>query len=209
VHPDVAADQHRVARRGAVRCDVDAVGDDPDARGVHVHPVAAAVVHHLGVAGHQPDPGGRRGGAHRRGDPAEVGHRGALLQDERRRQVQRRRARHGQVVDRAVDRQIADRAAREEHRLDHERVGGERDPGVPGRHDRAVTQFVPTGFGGGAGRAVPRQEQVLDQLAGHRAAAAVSHHDGRGVAQRDRAGPVLEVQPGGHEICTRSSRRYA
>ena len=42
------------------------------------------------------------------------------------------------------------------------------------------------GVGGGAER---RQEQVLDQLARHRAAAAVPHHDGRRVAQRRRADP--------------------
>ena len=41
--------------------------------------------------------------------------------------------------------------------------------------------------------AVARQEHVVDQLGRHRAAAAVAHHDGRAVAQRQRAGPALEA----------------
>ena len=44
----------------------------------------------------------------------------ALLEDQRQRQRERPRAGHGEVVDRAVDGQLADRAAREADRLDDE-----------------------------------------------------------------------------------------
>ena len=50
----------------------------------------------------------------------------ALLEDQRERQRERARARDGEVVDRAVDGQLADRAAGEAQRLDDEAVGRQR-----------------------------------------------------------------------------------
>ena len=38
------------------------------------------------------------------------------------------RARHGKIIDRAVDRQLADGAARKTERLHHKAVGGHRQP---------------------------------------------------------------------------------
>ena len=67
-------------------------------------------------------PRGRPHGLH---DAPQVVHGQALLEDEAGRQGQRPRPAHGQVVDRAVHRQRADVAAREEERADHEGVGGE------------------------------------------------------------------------------------
>ena len=52
----------------------------------------------------------------------------ALLQDQREGQVERSRAGDGQVVDRAADRQVAQVAAGEDRRVDHEAVGGQRRP---------------------------------------------------------------------------------
>ena len=49
-----------------------------------------------------------------------------LLEDQRQAERQRARAGHGQVVHRAVHRQVADRAAGEADRLHHEAVGGHR-----------------------------------------------------------------------------------
>ncbi len=54
VHADRAADDDHVADLGAVRTDVDAVGDQADARGVDVDLVAVAGVDHLRVAGDDP-----------------------------------------------------------------------------------------------------------------------------------------------------------
>ena len=70
------------------------------------------------------------GGARRRGDRLDLGaqHLGlqALLEDQRQRQRERPRAGHREVVDGAVDRELADRAAGEADRLDDEAVGRHR-----------------------------------------------------------------------------------
>ena len=67
------------------------------------------------------------GGARRRGDRLDLGAqvvgREALLEHERERQRERARAGHREVVDRAVDGELADRAAGEADRLDDEAVG--------------------------------------------------------------------------------------
>ena len=58
---------------------------------------------------------------------AQVGERQALLEDEGERQRERPRAADREVVDRAVDRELADVAAGEEDRRDDVGVGGEGD----------------------------------------------------------------------------------
>jgi hypothetical protein len=81
----------------ARRCHANAGGADE-------HAVALALLHHLGVAGDDGHARLARAAAMdstmRAGRPAQ-----ALLEDEAGRQVQRRGARHGHVVDRAVHRQ--------------------------------------------------------------------------------------------------------
>ena len=62
----------------------------------------------------------------------------ASLEDEARRQVQRHRAGHRQVVDGAVDREVADVTAGEEQRRDHVGVGGQRHPGAVDVQPRRV-----------------------------------------------------------------------
>ena len=80
---DIATDQHRVTDLSTGGTDVDAVGDHADAGGVDVDAIAAAAVDHFGVAGHQLDPGhfSRFADCHR--NSTDIGHRGALGQDER------------------------------------------------------------------------------------------------------------------------------
>ena len=63
-----------------------------------------------------------------RGDAAQVGDREALLDDEPGRERERPRAGDREVVDRAVDGELADVAAGEEERLDDVGVGREREP---------------------------------------------------------------------------------
>ena len=116
----------------------------PDPGGVDVAAVGLAPLHDLRVPGDDADPRRSSGVAHGRGDPDQVGDGEALLEDEARRQVQRRRAGHGQVVDRAVDGQVTDVAAGEEQRRHDVGVGGEREPGArpdgdsPRRRPRAA-----------------------------------------------------------------------
>ena len=70
-------------------------------------------------------PACRRGLLHRRDHGAQRFHRQAFFENESRAQIERARAAHGQIVDRAVDRQIADVAAGKNQRAHHERIGGE------------------------------------------------------------------------------------
>ena len=95
----------------------------------------------------------------------------ALLEDQRQAQRERPRARHGEVVDRAVDRQVADRAAREADRLDDERVGGER------QLDAVDLDRARVAHRARALRAERRHEQALDHALGGLAAGAVGHVD--------------------------------
>ena len=99
-----------------------------DAGGGDVAAVGLAALDDLGVAGDDLHAGRPRPRRHRRDDPPQVGDREALLEDEAGRQVQRPRAGHRQVVDRAVDGEVADVAAGEEQRRDDVGVGGERQP---------------------------------------------------------------------------------
>ena len=101
----------------------------------------------------------------------QVGDGEALLQDEPGRQVQRRGAGHGQVVDGAVDGQVADVAAGEEQRGHHVGVGGERDPGAAHGQLGRVLQRLEQ-------RVAERvEEDRLDQGVRRLAAGAVRHRD--------------------------------
>ena len=119
---------------------VDAGNRPPDAGGGDVHAVGLAVLHHLGVAARDGDPG-------RAGRPRHGAHFG--LQDFRRQagfqhigddQRLGARAGNGQVVDRAVDRQFADGAARKTQRADHEAVGGDGDARAVQADVRGIAQ---------------------------------------------------------------------
>jgi hypothetical protein len=61
--------------------------------------------------------------AHALGNPLQIGERKALLDDEARREIERPRPGHGDVVDRAVHGERADIAAGEEQRRDDIAVG--------------------------------------------------------------------------------------
>ncbi len=90
--------------------------------------VALAARHHLGVAGDDRHAGLARGARGARDEGVEQLRLEPLLEDQGPGQPQRPRAGHGQVVDRAAHRQIAEVAAREDRRVDHEAVGGQRRP---------------------------------------------------------------------------------
>ena len=84
--------------------------------------------HHLGVAGHDLHAGLARRRGHRSRDAAQQVDRQAFLDDRGAGQIERDRAADRQVVDRAAHGQLADVAAGKHQRIDHERVGGERQP---------------------------------------------------------------------------------
>ena len=143
----------------------------PDAGGADVHGVGVAALDDLGVAGHDLDAGGvgRRGdrldlGAQRRPRAAPPRARATRLSASGRAPGDR------EVVDRAVDGQLADRPAREAHRLDDEAVGRHRELGRRRPTRAGVAQRVERS-------AERRHEQALDQRLGRLAARAVRHRD--------------------------------
>ena len=150
-----------------------------DPRRVDEAGIGLAALHHLGVAGHDLHPRPLGGGGHRGDDPAQVGDREPLLEHESRREVERPRPRHRQVVDGAVHGQVADVAAGEEERRDHVGVGGEGEPRRPDGEDRLVLQGLQQrvaegveeegldqGVGGLAPRAVREGDQLVGDLGG-------------------------------------------
>ena len=153
-----------------------------DARGVDEELVGAAAPDHLGVAGDDGDAGARRRRARRLDDAAQIGERQALLEDEGERQRQRPRAADGEIVDRAVDRQLADVAAGKEDGRHDVGVGGEGEPLAVALDERRVVEPLER-------RVAERgHDQLLDQLRGEPAARAVAEQDLVAVDERQRTG---------------------
>ena len=166
---DRAGHDDRVARLGLRHPQRDVPLEDTHAGRVDVAAVGLAALDDLGVAGDDLHPGRGRRVPHRFGDPAQVGDRETLLQDEPGRLVLGRGPAHGQVVDRAVDGQLADVPAGEEQRRDHVGVGGQRDPGRAGLERGRVLQRFQQRVAEGV------QEHRLDQRVRGLAAGAVRH----------------------------------
>ena len=192
---DVARDDDVIARAGLLGSDAQARGYDADTGGVDEKAVRAAFSDNLGVAGDNRDPGGGGGSAHGVGDGTEHLHLQALFEDESGRQPQRLCPAARQVVDGAVDGEVADVAAREEQGVDHVGVGGQSDPRRPDVQHGGVSRDAAGGTEG-------RQEEVLDEFLGQDAAAAVAHYDPRGFAQRQRTDPVGRVDGTRHAQTT-------
>ena len=202
-----------VAGGGPRRADVDPLGDDADAGGVDEQPAAplpvttaGPAVDHLGVAGDQANARSAGRGPHRLGHPAEHRQLQALLEDEAGAESDRFRSRHRDVVDGAVDRQVADAAAGEEQRSDHVGVGGEGQTSATGvvEHElgriEQLLGLAGVGAVGAIRRPERREEQVLDQLGRQATAATVAEHDPVVVPQRQRARPVARIGQGGAAI---------
>jgi hypothetical protein len=111
------------------------------------------------------------GTRHRLDDARQIGERQALFEDEAGSQIERRRAEHGDVVDRAVDRQATDIAAGKEQRRNDMPVGGHHQPARRYGHHRAVVALPEKVVAEMLG------EQLLDQLCHGPAAAAMRHVD--------------------------------
>ena len=160
---DRAGDEHAVARLRPPEGRPHA----PDAGGRDEEAVGAPALDHLRVAGDDRDARLLGGAGHRLRDPAKVLEREAFLDHERGGKPQRLGAGDGEVVDRAVHGQLADVAAREEERLDDERVGREREPVGNGGVAELVEQRVGE---------LP-SEELLDELPGRLPARAVGERD--------------------------------
>ena len=103
--------------------------------------------------------------------PAQLGDREALLDHEPGRERERPRAGDGEVVDRPVDGELADVAAREEERLDDVRVGREREPRAVQLEQRRVAERLEQRV-----REL-LEEEPLDERARRLAARAVGERD--------------------------------
>lgn len=195
-----AADDHRVAGPDATGPEIDARRHDSDPRRGNRQPVAPAPLDHLRVAGHDCHAGLLGRGRHPRDDSHELGDRQALFEDEGGREIERHRPAHRQIVDRAVDGELADRAAGKLERPHDEGIGRESEPaagGVAGQiEDGRVAEPLEHRVAEG------RQEEMLDQVAESAPAAAMTDHDLRPIPQRGRAGEAGELSLGGvgHQV---------
>ncbi len=171
---DSAVDQHLVADPGAAAANVELVIEDADPRGVDKDLVALAARNHLGVAGNDARPGlfGRL--LHRLQHRLQFGDRQALLEDQADADRQRPRPGHGQVVDRAVDRQVADVAPGKDDRVDHVGVGGVGEPAAVVGEDRRVVLVALRNSGQGG------DDEIVEQLVAELAAAAVAEKNNIG-----------------------------
>ena len=131
----------------------DLVLDHADAGRVDEDAVALASVHDLGVAGDQLHPAAAAATLHRLDDPPQRLHRQAFFQDQRRAEIERPRAAHGQIVHRAVDGERADIAAGKEQRSDNVGIGREGQPGAGDVQGRAI---------------VPLQQEVVAEAGSNR-----------------------------------------
>ena len=166
-----AADEDRVAGAGSVSRDVDAFRHDADAGRRDENAVAFAFLDHLRVTR---DDGRARlaGGSRHAGDDAvEIGQREPLLQHEGCGEIERARAGHGHVVDRAMDRERADVSAGKEQGRDDMRVGC---------HDETPCANVEGGLIvalGEVGVAEMAMEEIADEFGGGPPPAAMDHFD--------------------------------
>jgi hypothetical protein len=129
---DRPADEHRVAGLHPPGPELDARRHHSDARGCDREPVAAAPLDDLRIAGDDSHARPPRRRPHQGHDFHQVGDRKALFENEGGREEQGHRAAHRQVVDRAVDSQLADRAAGKDERLHDVGIGREGEPAAAG-----------------------------------------------------------------------------
>ena len=194
---DGPADDHHVARLGALGPDVDPVGEDPDPGRVDVDAVAVTAIDHLRVPRDQFHAGAGRSGGHRLDDHPELGHREALFEDEAGADEPGLGAAHRHVVHRPVDRQFADVPSGKEPWPYDEGVRREGDAARTDLQDGGISQFgeffAPEGG----------DEEVVDELGRELPASAVPQHDVGVVPQRHRARP--RIDGGGHGEASSSS----
>ena len=108
---------------------------------------------------------------HRRDDCAQRVHLQAFFQNESGAQVERACATHGEIVDRAIDCEIADVAAGKNQRAHNERIGRKRQARAVDRQHRAIVPLLERVVREGG------HENLFDELMGQASAAAVREDD--------------------------------
>lgn len=183
---EIARDDDVIAGTCPLGPDLQARRDQADTGGIDEKLVRATLGHHLGVAGDDVHPGLRRCPAHGFGDHAEYVEFQTFFQDEPGGQTDWLRSAARQVVDRAVDRQVADVAAGKEQRLHHIGIRGQRDTSARDVEQGRVARRTPR-------TTERRQEEVLDQFFRQHPAATMAQDDAPGFAQRQWTHPVRGV----------------
>ncbi len=170
---DGAGDDHRIADACIGAADVAPYRQRAKPGGGNEHPVALAGLDHLGIPGDHRHPRLAAGRAHRADDARELGEGEAFLEDEAGGKIERPRAHHRHIVDRAMHRQAADVAPRKEQRRNHVRIGAHHQTLARrrGRQHRTVVATLQPVVG-----ERPR-EKLLDKLHHRPPAGAVGHVD--------------------------------
>ena len=119
---EIATEQDQVAGTSVGGGELYPRAHASDPGGIDEDAVAAALLDHLGVARYDLDARRFGGLTHRSGDARQHVDGQSLFDDERGGKEERFGAAHGEIVDRAVNRERADVAAAEEERLDDEAV---------------------------------------------------------------------------------------
>ncbi len=128
VQTDFARNNYDIAHLRHIWGDVHAFGNYTDTARVDKNTVAFAALDNFRIAGDDAHIRNFRGLAHRTHNSAKIFHLETFFDDKPRAQKQRLCAAHRHIVDRAVDCQIADVTAREEQRIDDERIRGICEP---------------------------------------------------------------------------------
>ena len=122
---DRTVQQNLVARPRAVRRKFHARSNNSDSRRIDKQSVGAAFLHDLRVSGNHGYPGAFGGSLQRLRQPAKGFERQSFFDDERGAQKERLGSSHGEIVDRAVNRERSDVTARKKQWLDDVGIGGE------------------------------------------------------------------------------------
>jgi hypothetical protein len=171
-------DQHGIARLHVDCVQAHRALQDAHTGCVDKTPVGLATLHHFGIASGYDHASAGRGCGHRLDDAVQISHRKALFEDKPCREIQRSGARDGQVVDRPVDRQVANVSPWEKQWRYNKRVAGEGQAHAFDAAHRLILQRCQQWV-------MKRlQEQCLNQRLRGLAAGAVRHGD------------VLVPQPG-------------
>src|SRR5580700_894049 len=179
---DIAAEEDSVPGPGAIGGEARGAVNVADAGGGNEDLVALAAIDDLGVSGDELDAGVLRGGGHGVGDAGELGRGETLFEDEGGGKVEGCGSADRQVVDGAVDGEGADVAAGKEDGGDDKGVGGKGETRAGDVEDRLVVHAVEGGI------AEAGDEDLVDELGGELAAAAVAEDDLGVVEDRQRAG---------------------
>ena len=184
---DGSRNDDRVTEHCMQRTHGDARSHETDAGSGDVAAVAVAALNNFCVAGDDLHVRCGCGFGHVVDDCSQLRQREAFFKNKAGAQELRLCAGDGEIVDGSVHSQLADRPAGKKQRLHDERIGAECEPRAAGLKQRRIAQVFQR-------RVAERgQEEMLHQLVAQLAAAAVAHHDGGIVGERERAAPVGEI----------------